>query len=381
MKKLAAKIYESVINPPSDESLSETREESGMALPTLWLLGKTGAGKSTIVQKLTWETAARIGNGFMPCTQGSAYFDYPKEHAILRFLDTRGLGEAGYDASDDIDALGKSSHAILVVMRVRDGEQSVVIDAISQIRKSARHIRSSNIIVVHTGAEEVPDEHDRSRAVELKQKAVEDACKSPLDYCLVDFGELGPEQALNDVGADELSELIGAKLPEVKIWLQRSDRKSAEKSNFERLSTEVLWYASTAAASDTVPLLGLVSVPAIQGKMLHSLALKYGIEWNGRSFSEFTAALGTGFAIRYAASLGGRQLTKLVPVYGQVLGTALSVVISYASTYALGRAACSYLYHKQTNTPLDEEALRSIYTDAVAEGREAGKSMFGKEKQ
>jgi uncharacterized protein (DUF697 family)/GTP-binding protein EngB required for normal cell division len=380
MKKLAAKIYESVINPPSDEKLSKAREESGMSLPTLWLLGKTGAGKSTIIQKLTGESAARIGNGFMPCTQGSAYFDYPKEHAILRFLDTRGLGEAGYDASEDIESLGKSSHAILVVMRVRDGEQSVVIEAIRQIRKSARHIRSSDIMVVHTGAEEVAEEHDRTRAVELKQQAVEQAWKAPLDHCQVDFGEVGPDGALNDVGADELSTLIGTKMPELKIWLQRSQRKSAEKSNFDRLSTEVLWYSSTAAASDAVPLVGLVSVPAIQGKMLHSLAQKYDIEWNTRSFSEFTAALGTGFAIRYAASLGGRQLTKLIPVYGQVVGTALSVVISYASTYALGRAACSYLYHKKTNTPLDEDSLRSIYSDAVAEGREAGKSMFGKDK-
>ena len=58
MKKLAAKIYESVINPPSDEKLSKAREESGMALPTLWLLGKTGAGKSTIIQRLTGESAA-----------------------------------------------------------------------------------------------------------------------------------------------------------------------------------------------------------------------------------------------------------------------------------------------------------------------------------
>ena len=380
MKKLAAKIYESVINPPSDEKLSKAREESGMSLPTLWLLGKTGAGKSTIIQKLTGESAARIGNGFMPCTQGSAYFDYPKEHAILRFLDTRGLGEAGYDASEDIESLGKSSHAILVVMRVRDGEQSVVIEAIRQIRKSARHIRSSDIMVVHTGAEEVAEEHDRTRAVELKQQAVEQAWKAPLDHCQVDFGEVGPDGALNDVGADELSTLIGTKMPELKIWLQRSQRKSAEKSNFDRLSTEVLWYSSTAAASDAVPLVGLVSVPAIQGKMLHSLAQKYDIEWNTRSFSEFTAALGTGFAIRYAASLGGRQLTRLIPVYGQVVGTALSVVISYASTYALGRAACSYLYHKKTNTPLDEDSLRSIYSDAVAEGREAGKSMFGKDK-
>ncbi len=107
--------------------------------------------------------------------------------------------------------------------------------------------------------------------------------------------------------------------------------------------------------------------------MLHSLSRKYGMGWNTRNFSEFTAALGTSFALRYAASLAARQLAKLVPGAGQLAGSALAVSVSYASTYALGRAACSYLYHKKTAKQIDDRALQSVYQDAMRHGRQAGR--------
>jgi uncharacterized protein (DUF697 family) len=116
---------------------------------------------------------------------------------------------------------------------------------------------------------------------------------------------------------------------------------------------------------------GLVSVPAVQGKMLHSLARKYGVSWSRRNVSEFVSALGTLFTLRYLVSLGGRQLGKLIPGFGQLAGSAFAASVSYASTYALGRAACSYLYHKQANIPLDDGSIRQVYQQAMKEGRDA----------
>ncbi len=58
------------------------------AIPVLWLLGKTGAGKSSLVRALTGLSGAEVGTGFVPCTRTSAMFDYPPEQPLLRFLDT-----------------------------------------------------------------------------------------------------------------------------------------------------------------------------------------------------------------------------------------------------------------------------------------------------
>ena len=372
MKKFASRIYHYVINPPSDDELKKAWQQIDLQLPVIWMLGKTGAGKSSIVQRLTGHSRAKIGNGFMPCTHDSSYFDYPQERPILRFLDTRGLGDADYDVEPDLEVLGHSSHALLVVCRMRDSEQSAVLGALKKIRKSARHIGHSAIIAVHTGADELENERDRRRAVQAKQDELEAVWGKPVDYCITGFGERS-DGSLNDLGADRLRELIGKKVPELSLWLLKSAHRDVEQENFDQLKTEVLWYSATAAASDAIPVVGLVSVPAIQGKMLHSLSRKYGIRWNKRNFSEFSAALGTSFAFRYLTNLAARQLAKLVPGFGQLAGGAFAVSVSYASTYALGRAACSYLYHKKTATVIDDRALQAVYQDAMKQSRQAGR--------
>ncbi|QIB67044.1 YcjF family protein [Kineobactrum salinum] len=372
MKDIAAKLYNHILNPPADAELARAREMAGSQLPTIWLLGKTGAGKTSIVRQLTGHSRAEIGNGFQPCTSNSSRYDYPPEHPVVRFLDTRGLGEASYDADEDLRLLGEGSHALFVVLRLRDAERSATLQALTQIRRHARHIQPGHIAVIHTAVLEVTDAHDRQRAVAAAQQAVEQAWGGPVAHCEVDFPE--PERGdeyPDTVGAEELAGLIAAKVPELRLWLREQAGAAGARSSFRRLSGEILWYAGAAAASDAIPLVGLVSVPAVQGKMLHSLAQKYGVSWSRRNVSEFVSALGTLFTLRYLVSLGGRQLGKLIPGFGQLAGSAFAASVSYASTYALGRAACSYLYHKQADIPLDDGSIRQVYQRAMKEGRDA----------
>ena len=75
-------------------------------IPLLWLFGKTGSGKSSIIRMLTGASEAEIGNGFRPQTKTSMQFDFPDDQTpIARFLDTRGIGEAGYDATADLEEI------------------------------------------------------------------------------------------------------------------------------------------------------------------------------------------------------------------------------------------------------------------------------------
>ncbi|MEH6585227.1 MAG: GTPase [Halioglobus sp.] len=375
MKRYISRIYDSVINPPEDDALTKAYQVSGGELPTLWLLGKTGAGKSTIVQKMTGESAAVIGNGFMPCTTLAHAYDYPAGQPIMRFMDTRGLGEVDYDPAEDLAALGETSHTILIVMRLRDPEQSAVIEALRTIRKAATRLRKSDALLVFTGLEEVSDERDRNRLIEERRGQVSKAWGSAIDHCLTDFHEGESLDQLADSGEAQLREMLAARLPDIGLWLSACEHGDTEKANFDQLSSEVLWYAGAAAGSDAIPLVGLVGVPAIQGKMLHSLAGKYGIEWDKRTFLEFTAALGSGFALSYATSHGARQLVKLIPGYGQIAGSAFAATVSYGVTYALGRAACMYLYHQKTGTPLNSEGLKDVFKDAMSAGKSASKDI------
>ena len=99
--------------------------------------------------------------------------------------------------------------------------------------------------------------------------------------------------------------------------------KGANAQSADRLAKKahphIVGYATAAAAADAVPVAGAVAVPAVQSKMLHSLALIYGVEWNRKSLGEFAACLGVGAVSRLLAGFGLRELAKLIPVYGQTV--------------------------------------------------------------
>src|SRR5215472_949783 len=132
-------------NAVGTENARQTAQ--GTAL-VVWLLGKTGAGKTAIIAALTGDARAEVGLGFEPCTRTARFYDVPPEAPLLRFLDTRGLGEAGYDPANDMSWCEEQSHLVLVVMQVSDPDQHVVLQALQQARR--RHPEWP-VVVAQTG--------------------------------------------------------------------------------------------------------------------------------------------------------------------------------------------------------------------------------------
>lgn len=345
-------------NPSKNPELELVLAQQADYLPTLWLLGKTGAGKSSLIQALTGDSKIDIGNGFQPCTKTAKVYDYPQDKPLLRFLDTRGLSEADYDAREDIAACEDRSHALLIVMKADDPEQSDVLKALKQIRASHK---IKNYLVVHTGILQIPDPLQRQQALAYNQAQVEKTLGQTIEQVAVDF--IADDPAVSGVAA--LKQALAALLPMLAQLSDEHLQANQEEQNFAHLKKEVLWYASAAAASDVFPAIGLLAVPSIQGKMLHSLANQYGMEWDKKRLTEFAAALGASFGIQYATRLGLRQLVKLIPVYGQTLGAATAASLSFATTYALGRAASKYLYHQTQGERVDQLELQSLYADTM----------------
>lgn len=116
--------------------------------PVVWLLGKTGAGKSSIISALTGASQAEIGSGFKPCTLRTQRFDLPAATPIVRFLDTRGLEEPGYDPADDIKFCQAQAHLIIVAIKAADPSQEGVVATLQKIRKAQPEWP---VIVVQTG--------------------------------------------------------------------------------------------------------------------------------------------------------------------------------------------------------------------------------------
>ncbi|MGF1759761.1 GTP-binding DUF697 domain-containing protein [Photobacterium sagamiensis] len=376
LKKIFDYINPSV-NPDIEPAFTQWQEQ----LPTLWLLGKTGAGKSSLVQALTGNSQVEIGNGFRPCTKTAVSYDYPVNNPLLRFLDTRGVSETDYDPAEDIQTCQHRSHALIVVMKAEEPEQSGVLNALTRIKKSGT---IKQIIVVHTAVLAIAEIAERERAMIHNQSQVEAIWGRTVPSVAADFAphETEPDYAddarIGESGINELKNELAEMLPILSLLTKKQADASREESNFEKLRTEVMWYAGAAGASDAIPAVGLVSVPAIQGKMLHSLANQYAVAWDKQCFMEFISTLGTGFMVQYLSKLGIRQLVKFIPAYGQTVGGATAAAISFSSTYAIGRAACKYLYHKSKGETVTKDEMKALFEQALNNAKAVAEIEVGK---
>src|SRR5436190_11778802 len=122
---------------PRDEELHERLSElrGKTAVPVFWLFGKTQSGKTSIIKYLTGAAEAEIGEGFRPCTRTSREYDFPTPEApLLSFLDTRGLDEPNYDATEDLARFNDQAHLVLVTVKVLDHALENLIAQLRRLR-------------------------------------------------------------------------------------------------------------------------------------------------------------------------------------------------------------------------------------------------------
>lgn len=359
-------------------------KQARQVAPVVWLIGKVQAGKTSIVHALTGATHAEIGQGFAACTKTAKIFDFPQTVPLIRFLDTRGLGEAAYKPDEDIAIALASSHATIAVMRAMDPAQDEVIEVLSRIRKM--HPNWPILVAqtsLHEGYAAGTDHIVPYPYTDVEMSNVTEELRRALVYqrnllrcipeyqsieCIaIDFTMEADGYHPNLYGLDELINGLETIAPSA-LSAALKDSRPSERDDLEarRLHRMIVGHASAASAADLIPVAALAAVPAVQARLLHSIASEFGVDWTGRTAAEFAGALGAGFLARYAAGFGIRQITKMIPVYGQTAGAAAAAATSFATTYALGKAAIFYLSGKQKGE-VDTDGVRQAWAAALSE--------------
>lgn len=354
-------------------------------LPVVWLLGKAQSGKTSIIRALTGSPRAEIGNGFRPCTRTAQLYDFPAEAPVVRFLDTRGLGEVAYDPGEDIRYCESQAHLVLGVAKATDLAQEAVFDVLHAVRR--RHPRWP-VLIAQTGLHEayppgtghvVPYPFDRPpwppavpqalTRVLLAQRAGLGSLPGDLTTLWAPVDLTLPEDGLEpaDYGLDALWSAIG-EVSSLDLRVRLCGDAGVRDAFASAAHPHIVGHALAAAAVGALPAVDLLGVPAVQAKLLHSLAALYGLPWTRRLASEFLGLLGLGAGVGYTARLLGRGLVKLVPVLGQTLGAAWGAGASAATTYALGKAAGYYFGSHRLGERIDAATLRRVYADALASG-------------
>ncbi|SEF00619.1 Uncharacterized conserved protein, DUF697 family [Rhizobiales bacterium GAS188] len=379
-----------VVDASDTAGLKEARERGKASALVVWMLGKTGAGKTAIVAALTGDSRAEIGQGFEPCTRTAAFYDVPPELPILRFLDTRGLGEPNYDPANDMAWCEQQSHLLLVVMQVADPAQDEVLTALYKVRR--RH-REWPVVVAQTGLHRLypkgmthptsypytggaEDESQGSvpralrQALAYQRERFEGLSGAPPGFVPLDYTE--PEDgfvprefglgmlwgALEQAGATALAALHAA-------------RANVESDRIRARGRPLIYACGAAAAgagSLPVPLVGVGGLAGVIAVMLRTLASRYGESWTPAAFAQFSGAVGSGALSWWLLRYGLREMSKLVPVVGSVAAGALNAAAAFGVTVAIGEAACVWLGYRHRGLIAPREEVRRAFVDGLASG-------------
>jgi uncharacterized protein (DUF697 family) len=378
-------------------STENARQRAQAIAPVVWFLGKTGAGKTAIVAALTGDQRAEIGPGFEPCTRTAAFYDVPPEAPLLRFLDTRGLGEADYDPANDIAWCEEQSHLLVVVMQVADPVQHMVLGALQQ----ARHRHPDwPVVVAQTGLHRLypagighptpypytggpEDEMNATLPHALRQalahqRRLFDGLRGPRPHFVpIDFTVPEDGFSPHDFGLEMLWRVLQEAGPSAFEALHLA-RAEAESDRIRAKARPLIYgYGAAAAGAGAVPIpiVGVGGLAGILAIALRALAIRYGVAWTPGTFAQFSGAVGGGALAWWTLRYGLREMLKLIPVVGTVAAGALNAAAAFAVTVGIGEAACVWLTYRRRGLTAPNDEVRRAFADGLAAGLRQAKSQ------
>ncbi|MBR3039643.1 MAG: 50S ribosome-binding GTPase [Lachnospiraceae bacterium] len=321
-------------------------ERDGMANLNVMVLGKTGVGKSTLINNLFNENFADTGIGKPVTDQIKAF---TKEGVPLTIYDTPGLELGGGKSYDSL--LDQVSKVIKDKAKSGDVEQAIHC-ILYCVNANSHRFEDKEIEFIKKFSEEnqryeipvivvVTQTHSKKEAEAL----IASIKQENLNVCqivpvLASSFELDDEYTIQAFGLEHLTEVIYEVIPEAIKKTFVSVQKANIKMKAQKSQLVVLAAASAAAATGAVPIPvadAFVLVPE-QIAMLASITNIYGLSIEKSAISAVVSAtLGTA-----SATIAGKtvvsSLLKLIPGYGSAVGGAISGGVAAAITAALGEA-------------------------------------------
>ncbi|WP_299461001.1 SHOCT domain-containing protein [uncultured Microscilla sp.] len=134
------------------------------------------------------------------------------------------------------------------------------------------------------------------------------------------------------------------------------------------IDNHILW--SMGAGALPIPIVDVAAVTAIQLNMLKELCLIYDVDYSeGFGKNLISSIVGAGVA------KVGASAVKTIPVVGALLGGVPMVVLSGASTYALGQVFKSQLQVTNVLSKFDMSGAKEMYKDAFEKGKQYVKDL------
>lgn len=349
--------------------------------PALALVGRRGAGKSSLLNALVGEKVAELGHVRGQTGRGR-WFEVTTERGSLSILDTRGIQEGSKPAEDDdartplgsiLSELEKKAPDIIVfVVRATDVDSAIDgdLDALEQVLRAIErtHKVMPPVVAVITHADMLepkavqlhakgsngtadPDREEKLGHVTLAERTLEDKVRTrgPIAphlkgaICVstyFSFRTDGTLRADERWRIPELGETLFKNLPnEGKAAFARLSQARALQDSIARDLTSATATLCAGVAALPVPIADVLTLTTLQAGLVASIAYLSGRKLEARTVSEFFGALGMNLGAAFALREAARALIKYVfPGAGSVV----SAGVAFTGTMALGAAARSY---------------------------------------
>lgn len=331
----------------------EVKEATKSKLNIL-IVGKTGYGKSTLINTIFGEKLAQSGTG-KPITQEIKCYTSTKQ-PDLAIYDSRGLELNAPDTITNIKQFLSSNHS-------KDPNEQIHIVWFC-IAEPARRLENAEIelfkaikqhkfplVAVITKASQDKDENGQSFKAFVQGKlSIDDESQVVRTRALEIEDDDGNLQ--KPKGIDELLEQSCKYMDEGKAnalaRFQDYNKEQRRQANIAHAKTLVNHYATScgAAAVTPIPFSDIAILIPIQIGMILHISNIFGINISKENAAKLLTALlsvvGTAFTVRFSVQLLGNVL-KVIPGFGSVAGGAINATIALGTTKVMGNAYIAYL--------------------------------------
>ncbi len=341
----------------------------------LAVFGKTGAGKSTLVNAVFGMKVAATGTG-APVTSGMNYYEHP--NGILGLYDSQGFetGHSGDAVLAGLDQIVRQSrtepierqiHAAWYVVRWSDRRFEKAQEAF--VRRLAEMVP---VIAVLSQVPMRADGQIHAEALEFARYI--ESCSLPLAPTnAVILTNAAPDDFMQTVvfGLDRLVDATFATAPEA-TRRALSAAQLVDKERKRRAAEKIVKAASSsalAAGITPIPFSDAAILVPLQITMIARVTAAYGLAVP----SSKLAALVGSLMLSSGATTAGRwmvsSLLRMTPG-GQVPAAAISGAVASGLTSAMGKAwivVCERMLERElAGEAIDMDAMQSVFADEFA---------------
>lgn len=363
------------------DSMWRKIESEGLKL-TVIMAGKTGCGKTSLMNAIFKNQVGEVAQDGRPCTKKNEWHIWKSDVGDVSIIDVPGFGEAnspqinGLDYQENIHLLGKSAHLMLLVLKCDDKALQLeenflnVWNADNRLKKVPVFIIINQIDKMKPVREWNPDTLNLTRPKSAKEISI----KSYIDYVadLPAFrqyallGHIFPAcagESLEDqtYGIDKLRTELKDHVPEMLQMVFIDTQLSIE----EKAMNIIKWTSAACAglALQPIPFLDSLFLAPPQILMITKLAKLHNLSLTKGAI----AGIFNTIILSFAGNMIFLNLVKFVPGLGSIFGPA----IAYQLTYTAGCVANELF--KDRKTGVTEQEAKALACKYEAEAKRLAK--------